>query len=240
MSKKILIHRSETREAVSFNFMKAFHSFRPHLSLDRQQFGALVAIDDGIVSPGSKGFGFHPHKNLEVITFLVDGELSHLDQNKTENNATLKARGCQLITSGTGIIHNEKNVSETETFHGLQIWVLPRKAGLKPRYSNVEFSPSDYTNKLHLFISSDGREGTLEIQQDAFLSHGVFNEEKTITYDNYLSANGVYLYVIKGQVDTEGNSFSQGDAIGITQSTQTVMNIKPGTELILCEVPVGQ
>lgn len=238
MTKKILIHRSETRESVSFSFMKAFHSFRPHLSKDRQQFGALVAIDEGIVSPGSKGFGFHPHKNLEVITYLARGELLHLDQSKTENNATLKARGCQLITSGTGIVHNEKNVSKTETFHGLQIWVLPREAGLEPRYGNMEFSPSDYTDQLRLFISPDGRKNTLEIQQDAFLSHGVFNNEKTISYENYLPTNGVYLYVIKGQVNIEGNSLSNGDAIGITQSTQTEINIKSGTELILCEVPV--
>ena len=239
MSKQILIHRSETRESISFSFMKAFHSFRPHLSKDRQQFGALVTIDEGIVSPGSKGFGFHPHRDLEVITYLADGELLHLDQNKTENNATLKSRGCQLITSGTGIVHNAKNVSQTESFHGMQIWVLPRKVGLKPRYGNMEFSPADYSAQLQLFISPDGRNNTLEIQQDAFLSHGVFHEEKTFPYDNYLPTNGVYLYVIKGQVNTEGNTLSQGDAIGITQSTKTEFNIKPGTELILCEVPVG-
>jgi redox-sensitive bicupin YhaK (pirin superfamily) len=237
MKGSTIIHRSATREAVSFPFMKAFHSFRPHLQNDRKHFGTLVAIDDATVLPASKGFGFHSHNNLEVITFLIEGEVNHEDKNVPAHNGTLIGPACQLITSGTGIVHNERNNSETEQFRGLQIWILPRANELTPKYSKKRLSANDHTNQLELIISPDGENNSLTIQQDAYIYYGVFNRPEHLQYENKRHGNITYCYVYRGELETQGTTLRQGDAVGLTNAELLKAHVKTGAEILLFDIP---
>lgn len=123
----MLLYPAKTREYKDFGFMRAYLSFKPHLAAERQSFGSLITIDDAILNPGATGFGFHQHKDIEVVTFVIQGEVRHIDPNEERHTGTLKAKGVQIITAGTGITHNEENRSADEELHVLQIWFKPRQ-----------------------------------------------------------------------------------------------------------------
>ncbi|NOS73187.1 MAG: hypothetical protein HOP36_01325 [Methyloglobulus sp.] len=134
-NQSMLLYPAKTREYKDFGFMRAYLSFKPHLAAERQSFGSLITIDDAILNPGATGFGFHQHKDIEVVTFVIQGEVRHIDPNEEQHTGTLKAKGVQIITAGTGITHNEENHSADEELHVLQIWFKPRQQGLNPHYA---------------------------------------------------------------------------------------------------------
>ena len=115
--------------------MQAHLSFKPDLPEERHAFGPLITLDDAILKPGAKGFGLHPHQDVEVVTFVVQGEIKHIDPNHDSHSGTLAAKGVQVITAGTGIVHNEENNAADKALHALQIWFKPRKKGITPSYS---------------------------------------------------------------------------------------------------------
>jgi len=123
--------------------MQAYMSFKPDLSEERHSFGSLITIDDAILKPGAKGFGLHSHKDVEVVTFVVQGEVKHIDPDNDMHTGTLSAKGVQVITAGTGIIHNEENNSAEEELQALQIWFKPRKNSIPPSYAKKSLKASD-------------------------------------------------------------------------------------------------
>ena len=160
---------ASTRKFEDFGFMQAYLSFKSNLSPERRNFGSLVTIDDAVLKPGAKGFGLHPHNDTEVITFMVEGEGLHIDPNEAKHTGTLKAKGVQIISAGTGIMHNEENNSSEEAMKAIQIWFLPREKGLKPNYSKTHLDEETYLNKLVCVLSPDGRNGSLTVQQDVLM-----------------------------------------------------------------------
>ncbi len=230
------LHRSDTRKFEDFGFMTAHLSFKPHLPKDRRRFGPLVTIDDGVLAPGAQGFGYHPHKDVEVVTFVVEGEVNHLDQNEKSHNGTLKAKGIQIISAGTGIVHNEVNHSAIEPMRALQIWFKPHSNGLAPNYAKQHLDAADYTNNLQLVLSPNGADGSLVVRQDARLSYGLFDRDCQFEFTPQNSANGIYLFVIDGAAELLGETLHRGDAIGLVEPGRLAIKAIAGAELLIFDL----
>jgi len=228
---------AETREFNDLGFIRLYASFRPYLPPERKHFGALITIDDAVVTAGSKGFGLHPHQNVEIVTFIHKGSGKHIDPNAPSYSGKISAVGAQAITAGSGIIHNEENDSETEELNALQIWFLPREKNLMPAYSKKEFLPESYTNRLVCVVSPDGVNDSLSIQQDAYLHYGQFNEPNHLTYSPRIEGNGTLIYMIDGEVNVNGILLHKGDGFGLTNNDPLLVTIPAHAEFLIFDVP---
>ncbi len=226
-----------TRHFEDFGFMQAYLSFKPNFSEERQCFGSLITIDDGMLQPGAKGFGLHPHKDVEVITFMVSGEVKHIDPNNASHNGTLKSKGIQIITAGSGIVHNEENNSATEPMHALQIWFAPRAANLAPNYSRKYLEPEHYDNKLTCILSPDGSGDSLVVQQDVYLNYGNFTQSSSLTYQPRINGNHSFIYLIEGEINVLRQKLKKGDGFGIKNSTEFSAEIIEQAEFLIFDVP---
>lgn len=227
---------AKTRHFEDFGFMQAYLSFKPHLPRERQHFGSLITIDDGVLQPGAQGFGLHPHKNVEVVTFMVSGEVKHIDPNDASHNGTLKSKGIQVITAGSGIIHNEENNSSTEPMRALQIWFTPRASNLPPNFSRKHLKPEQYENKLVCILSPDGVEESLIVQQDVYLNYGNFSESTTLTYQPRNNAKRTFIYIIEGAMKILGNRLEKGDGFGLNNGDELSVEISENAEFLLFEI----
>ncbi len=228
---------ADTREFKDLGFIRLHASFRPYLAPERRHFGALITIDDAVVTAGSKGFGLHSHQNVEIVTFIHKGSGRHVDPVAPSNSGQFKAVGAQAITAGSGIIHNEENSSETEVLNALQIWFLPRENNLAPAYAKREFLPESYTNRLVCVVSPDGADGSLSIQQDVYLHYGYFDRSNQLTYSPRMVGNGTLIYVIDGEVEANGILLHKGDGFGITQGDPLSVSIPKQSEFLIFDVP---
>ena len=218
--------------------MQAYLSFKPELEGTRKRFEALTTIDDGTLQPGAKGFGIHGHQDAEVVTFMVEGEVKHVDPRVPVHNGTLAAKGLQVISAGTGILHNEENHSETNIMRALQIWFTPREPSLPPKYNRRHLEPNEYTNSLQLVLSPDGRRNSLIVEQDVFMSYSLFTHERRMSYKKHLNANACYVYLIEGGATIEHQTLRKGDGLGILEKEEFTVETTPSTELLIIDVPM--
>ncbi|MGJ8615815.1 MAG: pirin family protein [Sulfitobacter sp.] len=237
MNPDFLFHPADSREHKDFGFMAADLSFKPHLQADRKKFGPLITIDDGTLEPDAKGFGLHPHKDVEVVTFLVEGTVEHIDPNVSDHNGQMSSKGIQVISAGTGIVHNEVNASSREPMRALQIWFEPHSTGLTPDYSRKQLDPPDYTNKLQLVLSPKRKNGSLAAQQDVRMSYGLFTQAQTISFQPDVPGRSLYVFVINGTGEVDGRSLSKGDAIGIVHAKTMSLGTHPELELLIFDLP---
>ncbi len=228
---------ASTRQFEEFGFMQAYLSFKPDFPEERQRFGSLITIDDGTLQPGAKGFGLHPHKDVEVVTFMVSGEVKHIDPNDASHNGTLKSKGIQIITAGSGIVHNEENNSPTEPMRALQIWFTPRASNLPPNYSRKHIEPECYDNRLVCVLSPDGIEDSLVVQQDVYLNYGLFTRAANLTYQPRIKGNHSFIYIIEGEMDVMGQQLNKGDGFGIKSSEVFSIDVLEQTEFLVFDVP---
>ncbi len=219
-----------------FGFMQAFLSFKPDLSEERHSFGPLITIDDAILKPGAKGFGLHSHQDVEVVTFVVQGEVKHIDPDNAMHTGTLNAKGIQIISAGTGIIHNEENNSAEDELHALQIWFKPRENGITPSYAKKSLNASDYTNQLTCILSPNGENDSLVVQQEVFIYYCLSNTNKTLSYQLHRQNRRVFIYVIEGDVLINDKTLTKGDGYGIVECENVDLNILPDTELLLFDM----
>jgi len=228
---------ASTRAFEDFGFMQAYLSFKPDLSAERQNFGSLITIDDGTLQPGATGFGLHPHKDVEVITFMVSGEVKHIDPNDASHNGTLKSKGIQIITAGSGIVHNEENNSSAEPMRALQIWFTPRAKNLPPNYSRKHLKPENYDNKLMCILSPHESDDSLLIQQDVYLNYGNFTNPTSTTYQPQISSNHIFIYMIEGEINVLEQQLEKGDGFGIRSSEKFTVEISEQAEFLIFDVP---
>ena len=198
-------------------------------------FGALRVINDDSIAP-SKGFGTHPHRDMEIITIPLKGVLGHKDS--VGNAALIKKGEVQIMSAGTGITHSEVNASTTETTKLLQIWVMPKLIGVKPRYEQKFFSQEGRKNNTQLVVASDGRLGALSINQDAYFSLCDLDSGKSVTYKKQSEGNGVYVFVIEGEVQVGGETLRARDGMGIHEFDSLQIIGNKDSEILLMEVPV--
>jgi redox-sensitive bicupin YhaK (pirin superfamily) len=229
---------ANSRKFKDFGFMLAYLSFKPDLSEERHSFGSLITIDDAILKPGAKGFGLHSHKDVEVVTFVVQGEVKHIEPDNRLHTGTLSAKGIQVISAGTGIVHNEENNSAEDELHALQIWFKPRENGITPSYAIKSLKAFDYTNQLTCILSPNGENDSLVVQQEAFIYYCLSNTNKTLGYGPHGEGRRVFIYVIEGHVFVDDKALTKGDGYGILECENVDLDILPDTELLLFDMGV--
>jgi hypothetical protein len=227
---------ANSRKFKDFGFMQAYLCFKPDLAEERHSFGSLVTIDDAILKPGAKGFGLHSHKDVEVVTFVVQGEVKHIDPDNPLHTGTLSAKGIQVITAGTGIVHNEENNSADDELHALQIWFKPRENGITPSYAKKSLKAYAYNNQLTCILSPNGENDSLVVQQEAFIYYCLSNTNKTLSYGPHGESRRVFIYVIEGDVLINDKVLNKGDGYGILECKNVDLNILLGTELLLFDM----
>lgn len=233
----MITHPSETRGLANHGWLKSRHtfSFAEYYNPERMGFGALRVINDDSVDPGM-GFGTHPHRDMEIISIPLEGALQHKDSEG--NSSVIKKGEVQIMSAGTGIAHSEYNASRSEAVKFLQIWVLPKKLGIKPRYEQKAFTHEERKNKISTVVSPDGRNGSVTINQNAFFSLTDLEGGKEVTYERQLGSNGVYVFVISGEIEIDGKTFGTRDGVGIQEFDSLKITATKDSEVLLMEVPV--
>jgi len=235
--KTTVIHKAETRGHADHGWLNAHHtfSFASYYDPNRVQFGVLRVLNDDIVAPGM-GFGTHPHDNMEIITIPFEGDLAHKDS--MGNAETIKFGDVQVMSAGTGIQHSEFNPNHDRRTNLLQIWVFPKVRNVVPRYQQITLDVADRHNKFQQILSpNEGDEGVW-IHQDAWFHMGNFDKGISQTYNRKKEGNGLYVFVIKGEVVVDGQALNQRDGMGITNFDQITFEATTDAELLLMEVPM--
>lgn len=190
-------------------------SFGRYYQPEHMGFGSLRVINDDRVSPGA-GFGRHPHRDMEIISWVLSGELAHEDS--TGSKAVLKPGHVQRMSAGTGIVHSEFNNSSTQPVHFLQIWIEPDKLGIAPRFEDLAIDPAETENRLRLIASPDGRGGSSVIQQDALISIAALAPGKEIEKP-IAAGRQAWVQVARGAVELNGVKLGEGDGASVTGET---------------------
>lgn len=226
------------RGHITWDWLDTYHSFsfghfyRP----DLMGFGALRVINDDTIAPGG-GFDTHSHSNMEIITIPLSGAVEH--QDNTGAHGITKAGSVQVMSAGSHVAHSEFNASKTEVLTLFQIWIETRDIGIPARYDEQSFDQAKEKEDWQLLVSPDGRDNSLMIHQDAFLSLRSLNAEQTTTYTLSNPKNGAYLMVIEGTINTDNQTLGRRDAIGITEIAKIVFTAKTKSRVLLIEVPMA-
>ena len=234
---KTILHKAESRGHADHGWLKANHSFSfaGYHDPERIHFGALRVLNDDHVE-GGRGFGAHPHDNMEIITIPLEGELEHKDS--MGNKGVISKGEIQVMSAGTGIQHSEYNRNPDKPVKLLQIWVFPDTKNVKPRYDQKKYSVEESHNNLLTVVSPMGSEEGMNIHQRAWFSLGKLDKDFKTTYNLHDKNNGVYAFVIDGNVTINGQDLKRRDGLGITDSDQIEIKAEKDTELLLMEVPV--
>lgn len=234
---KNIIHKSETRGNVNHGWLNAKHSFSfgQWYNPERVHFGLLRVLNDDIVKAGF-GFGKHPHDNMEIITIPLSGALEHKDS--TGGHGVIKKYDVQVMSAGSGIEHSEFNHSKTEDVNLFQIWIFTNQKNVAPRYDQKTFLPEERLNQFQTVVKPYGNDG-LWIYQNAFISLGNFDANANTIYNINSKGNGVYIMVVEGEIEIDGNILSKRDAIGIWDTDTVSILTKEKTELLVIEVPMN-
>jgi hypothetical protein len=209
----IEVRPGQHRGTANFGWLFSRHTFSFGNYYDPQQsgFSDLLVINEDIVQAG-KGFGTHPHRDMEIFTYVIDGALEHKDSMGT--GSVIKTGDVQLMSAGTGITHSEFNHSQAELVHFLQIWLVPDKKGVQPRYQQSHFSQVEKQGRLRLIISPDGAERSLSVYQNVRVYAGCFNgdeqEQLTLIGNRY-----AYVHIVRGALTVNGAVLNEGDGVRI-------------------------
>ena len=206
-------------------------SFANHYDPKWMGFRALRVINDDIVAPG-RGFGKHPHDNMEILTYMISGSLSHNDT--TGGSGAITPGELQHMSAGTGIYHSEQNASQTEPSHSLQIWIEPNKKNVKPEYHQRRFRVSEEPNKFHLLASDNGRDDSFKMYADADLYAAVI--EPGATAEHIFGKPYGWLHVVRGEVTLAGAKLKAGDGVALSNEQQISLSSKTGGEVLLFDL----
>jgi len=235
---KSILHKANTRGHANHGWLDSYHtfSFAGYYDPQRIHFGALRVLNDDTVADGM-GFGAHPHDNMEIISIPTSGDLEHRDNMGTVQ--VIRSGDVQVMSAGTGIQHAEKNKNPDSEVKFFQIWIFPKQKNVKPRYDQKTFSEADKHNKLLTVVSPIGTgDPGVQIHQDAWFSLGNLDKDFKTTYHLKNKNNGVYAFVIEGDVTINGEKLNRRDGLAITESDSLQITADSNAELLLMEVPV--
>jgi quercetin 2,3-dioxygenase len=229
------IRRSNERGFADHGWLKSFHtfSFADYFDPKHVEFGALRVINEDSVAPG-KGFGTHGHRDMEIISYVLEGALAHKDSMGSES--VIRPGDVQRMSAGRGVMHSEYNPSPTEGVHFLQIWIQPNQRGIEPSYEEKRFSAEEKRGKLRLIASADRAEGSVLIHQDARIHAGLFDGAETAKLD-VASNRRVYVHVARGKIRANGAELGTGDALKLTDSSELLLDSGEGAEVIVFDLP---
>jgi quercetin 2,3-dioxygenase len=234
---KTILHKANTRGHANHGSLNSYHtfSFAGYHDPARMNFGTLRVLNDDSVAAGM-GFGKHPHDNMEIISIALEGELEHGD---SMGNASVIRKGdVQVMSAGTGVVHSEKNHSRDKEVKFLQIWVFPNERNVTPRYDQKNFSDEEKHNKLLTVVSPmNGTEG-VHIHQDAWFSLGKLDAGVELNYDLHKHGNGVYVFVLEGELSVNDVVLERRDGLGISEENRLSIKANSEAEVLLMEVPM--
>lgn len=233
---EMIVHPANSRGLAEHGWLTSRHSFSfaSYHNPERMGFGLLRVLNDDVVA-GGKGFATHPHKNMEIISIPLFGDLAHKDS--TGREQVIRAGDVQIMSAGTGIAHSEYNHSADEEVQFLQIWIFPKKMDITPRYDQKTFAPEGRINQWQKVVSNFD-DAAIGINQDAALSLADVDAGQSLTYEWEHKDNGLYLFVLNGEVEVEGQNLDRRDAVGITGTSSLAIKAKSYAELLAIEVPM--
>ena len=228
----IAVRHSDERGAAHLGWLESRHtfSFGDYYDAEHMGFGPLRVINEDRVKPGA-GFGTHGHRDMEIISYVLEGALEHKDSIGT--GSVMRPGDVQRMSAGTGIRHSEFNHSKDEPVHFLQIWLLPEQEGLPPSYEQKAFSNADKRGQLRLIASRDGRNGSVTVHQDAEIFAAVLNRSESVSY---ALPNGrkAWVQVARGAVTLNGKNLAAGDGSGVKEvATLEISGVSEESEILL-------
>lgn len=236
MSQTVL-HTAASRGGADHGWLKSHHtfSFAGYFNPDRVQFGALRVLNDDSVD-GGRGFGEHPHDNMEIISLPLEGGLEHKDS--MGNVATIEPGEIQAMSAGTGIYHAEYNKDKSKPVKFLQIWVFPNKRNVEPRYDQVRIDTNTQPNQLVQVLSPNPDDAGVWIHQDAWFNLGKLEKDAKVDYSFHKKGNGSYIFVLEGEIKVDGQQLSRRDGYGIWDTDAIVIEATAKAEFLIMEVPM--
>ncbi|MDW7692921.1 pirin family protein [Flammeovirgaceae bacterium SG7u.111] len=235
---KTVFHKSNIRGHANHGWLDSHHtfSFAGYYDPERMNFGALRVLNDDIVDAGM-GFGRHPHDNMEIISVPLEGELEH--QDSMGNKQVIKKNEIQVMSAGTGIVHSEYNRSKTERTNFLQIWVIPNKRNVSPRYDQLAYDLAANPNQLLQVLSPNKDDAGVWAHQEAWFHLGKLEKGTKLGYELKKKGNGVYAFLLDGELDISGNLLEKRDGLGVWETEKLSLEAKEDSFILLMEVPMG-
>lgn len=235
---KTVLHKANTRGHANHGWLNTSHtfSFAHFHDPERMHFGVLRVLNDDFVD-GGRGFGTHPHDNMEIISIPLSGDLEHKDS--MGNTTVIKQNDVQIMSAGTGIQHSEYNKNKDQKVNFLQIWVFPKVRNITPRYGQITFKPEDRINKLQQIVSPVKDDEGVLINQDAWFHLGNLKSGFSTDYKIKQKGNGVYAFVIAGDVTINDQRLNKRDGFGIWDVDTLSVSADTDAELLLMEVPMN-
>ena len=226
--------RADTRGSADHGWLKAKHtfSFADYQNPERVSFGPLRVINEDRIAPG-QGFGTHPHRDMEIVTYPISGAIEHKDS--MGNGTVINAGEVQRMTAGTGVRHSEFNHSQDEELHLLQIWIFPEQDGLEPGYEQTAFPREDKLNRLRLVASRDGRDGSVTVHQHVDLFASVV-EQGTELVHPIAPGRKVFLQVVQGSASVNGHGVNSGDGLQIRNEPEVTIKATADVEILLFDM----
>jgi redox-sensitive bicupin YhaK (pirin superfamily) len=232
-----VIHRAATRGHANHGWLDSHHtfSFANYHNPERMNFGVLRVLNDDQVHPG-KGFGTHPHDNMEIISIPLEGDLEHKDS--MGNVAVIKEGDVQVMSAGTGVYHSEYNRNSDKDVKFLQIWVFPNKKSVAPRYDQISIRAIEKENKFYQILSPNPDDQGVWIHQDAWFHLGKFTKGSGDTYTIQKPGNGVYAFILDGEVVINNEVLAKRDGMGVWDTDRIQVTATKDARVLLMEVPM--
>jgi hypothetical protein len=229
------IRRSEERGFADHGWLKSFHtfSFADYYDPKHVEFGPLRVINEDRVQAGA-GFGTHGHRDMEIISYVLSGELAHKDS--MGNGSTIKPGDVQRMSAGSGVRHSEFNPSHSAGTHFLQIWIQPEQANIEPSYEEKHFAAAEKRGRLRLIVSPDRAQGSLLIHQDARLYAGLFDGSEAADF-KVDSGRRMYVHVAQGSIEANAVALGAGDALKITDGSELHLKHGKDAEVLVFDLP---
>jgi redox-sensitive bicupin YhaK (pirin superfamily) len=232
-----ILHKAETRGHANHGWLNSMHtfSFANYYNPERMQFGALRVLNDDTVEAGM-GFGKHPHDNMEIISIPLEGDLEHKDS--MDNVSVIKYGDIQVMSAGTGIFHSEFNRNRDKRVKFLQIWVMPNKKNVTPRYDQITLNSADRHNKLQQILSLSPEDPGVWIYQNAWFNLGQFDKGVSADYTIKAKGNGVYAFILSGDVTINDQQLNTRDGYGLWDVDKISIKADTDAEFLLMDVPM--
>jgi redox-sensitive bicupin YhaK (pirin superfamily) len=230
----ITVRKSEDRGHARHGWLESRHtfSFADYHDPHHMGFRDLRVINEDRVAPG-EGFGKHSHRDMEIVSYVIDGALEHADSLGT--GSVIRPGDVQRMSAGTGVTHSEHNPSETEPVHFLQIWILPERGGVPPSYEQRHFAPADRSGRLRLVASRDGADGSVRLHQDVAIYAALLGKDETATHA-IAPGRHAWIQVVRGSVTANGTPLGAGDGAAISGETAVALAAGEATELLLFDL----
>lgn len=234
---KTILHKAETRGHANYGWLDTYYtfSFANYYNPERVHFGALRVINDDTIA-GGMGFSKHPHRDMEIISIPIEGDLRHGDS--MGNQGIISKGEIQVMSAGTGIMHSEKNGNSNKPVKLFQIWVVPNKMNVEPRYAQMEIASETKPNDFQQIVSPNPDDAGLWIHQNAWFNLANFTAGNAKEYRLHNASNGVYVFVISGQAKIGDQVLDARDGLGITETEVFTLEATTDSQILLMEVPM--